>query len=107
MSQIEEYQRMGIRSFIFSGYPHLAECESFGTRVLPHLKTCSLPEVYGRVPTTVPKRLWGWVCGAKVVAINRWLLAHCKNSVVDARVSLLLGRQRKTLVERQKGPPCH
>jgi alkanesulfonate monooxygenase len=55
MSKIERYQKMGIRAFIFSGYPHLNECEIFGTKVLPHLKTCSLPQVYGRVPTTTPQ----------------------------------------------------
>jgi len=54
LSEIEAYQKMGIRSFIFSGYPHVDECKSFGERVLPELKTCSLPEVYGRVPTEAP-----------------------------------------------------
>ena len=54
MSKIERYKKMGIRAFIFSGYPHLDECEQFGTKVLPHLKTCSLPEVYGRVPASTP-----------------------------------------------------
>ena len=54
MSKIERYKKMGIRAFIFSGYPHLNECEQFGTKVLPHLKTCSLPEVYGRVPSATP-----------------------------------------------------
>lgn len=54
LSKIERYQRMGIRAFIFSGYPHLDECEIFGTKVLPQLSTCSLPEVYGRVPTQTP-----------------------------------------------------
>jgi alkanesulfonate monooxygenase len=54
MSEIEEYQRMGIRAFIFSGYPHLDEARSFGARVLPNLATCSLPEVYGRVPVEAP-----------------------------------------------------
>jgi len=54
LSEIEAYQKMGIRSFIFSGYPHLDECKSFGERVLPQLKTCSLPEVYGRVPSEPP-----------------------------------------------------
>ncbi|MBC6407281.1 MAG: LLM class flavin-dependent oxidoreductase [Rhodobacteraceae bacterium] len=54
LSEIEAYQKMGIRAFIFSGYPHLDECRSFGTRVMPHLKTCSLPEAYGRVPATQP-----------------------------------------------------
>lgn len=55
LSKIERYQKMGIRAFIFSGYPHLQECEIFGTKVLPQLKTCSLPEMYGRVPTGVPE----------------------------------------------------
>jgi alkanesulfonate monooxygenase len=54
MSKIERYQKMGIRAFIFSGYPHLDECEIFGKKVLPHLKTCSLPQVYGRVPSETP-----------------------------------------------------
>jgi len=54
LSEIENYQKMGIRSFIFSGYPHLDECEHFGTKVLPHLKTCSLPHAYGRVPASTP-----------------------------------------------------
>ncbi|MEM6386771.1 MAG: LLM class flavin-dependent oxidoreductase [Pseudomonadota bacterium] len=54
MSQIEEYQKMGIRAFIFSGYPHIDECKHFGGKVLPHLKTCSLPHVYGRVPERTP-----------------------------------------------------
>jgi alkanesulfonate monooxygenase len=54
MSKIEEYRRMGIRAFIFSGYPHIDECKSFGARVMPHLKTCSLPHAYGRVPAETP-----------------------------------------------------
>lgn len=54
LSEIEAYQKMGIRAFIFSGYPHLDECQSFGQRVLPQLNTCSLPEVYGRVPSEPP-----------------------------------------------------
>ena len=54
MSKIKAYQKMGIRAFIFSGYPHLQECEIFGTKVLPHLKTVSLAHEYGRVPTPTP-----------------------------------------------------
>ncbi|WP_298855343.1 LLM class flavin-dependent oxidoreductase [uncultured Ruegeria sp.] len=54
MSKIEEYQKMGIRAFIFSGYPHMDEAKHFGARVMPSLKTCSLPEAYGRVPATTP-----------------------------------------------------
>ena len=54
LSELEAYRKMGIRAFILSGYPHLEECRSFGQRVLPHLKTCSLPQAYGRVPASVP-----------------------------------------------------
>lgn len=54
MSRLEEYRAMGIRAFILSGYPHLDECDQFGTKVLPGLRTCSLPHAYGRVPGTTP-----------------------------------------------------
>jgi alkanesulfonate monooxygenase len=54
LTQIEDYRKMGIRAFIFSGYPHLDECDHFGTKVLPQLKTCSLPHEYGRVPAGTP-----------------------------------------------------
>jgi alkanesulfonate monooxygenase len=55
MSKIEVYQKMGIRAFIFSGYPHLDEADHFGTKVLPQLKTCSLPQEYGRIPASTPQ----------------------------------------------------
>lgn len=55
LSELENYQKMGIRAFILSGYPHIDECRHFGSRVLPRMKTCSLPEVYGRVPTETPQ----------------------------------------------------
>jgi alkanesulfonate monooxygenase len=54
LSEIEAYRKMGIRAFIFSGYPHLDEAREFGTKVLPQLQTCSLPRAYGRVPAEVP-----------------------------------------------------
>ena len=54
IAEIEEYKAMGIRSFIFSGYPHIEECDYFGKLVLPHLETCSLPQVYNRVPSNTP-----------------------------------------------------
>ncbi len=54
MTKIEGYQKMGIRAFIFSGYPHIDEAQHFGKRVMPNLKTCSLPHEYGRVPTETP-----------------------------------------------------
>ncbi|MBV0892557.1 LLM class flavin-dependent oxidoreductase [Paracoccus sp. Z118] len=54
LSELEEYRKMGIRAFILSGYPHLEEARHFGTKVLPQLKTCSLPHEYGRVPFDTP-----------------------------------------------------
>lgn len=54
LSEIHDYMKMGIRAFIFSGYPHLDECRHFGAKVLPQLTTCSLPHEYGRVPQTTP-----------------------------------------------------
>lgn len=54
LSELEKYQKMGIRAFILSGYPHLDECRHFGSRVLPQMKTCSLPQAYGRVPAQTP-----------------------------------------------------
>ena len=54
LSKLEHYQKMGIRAFILSGYPHHDEAKHFGSRVLPQMKTCSLPDVYGRVPSEPP-----------------------------------------------------
>ena len=54
LSKIEDYQKMGMRAFIFSGYPHIDEAEYFGKLVMPHLNTCSLPHAYGRVPASLP-----------------------------------------------------
>ncbi|MCF2870379.1 LLM class flavin-dependent oxidoreductase [Octadecabacter sp. G9-8] len=54
LSKIENYRKMGIRSFIFSGYPHIDEAKYFGKLVMPDLKTCSLPHAYGRVPADTP-----------------------------------------------------
>ena len=54
IEEILDYQRMGVRAFIFSGYPHLDECRIFGSKVLPALKTLSMPQAYGRVPATMP-----------------------------------------------------
>lgn len=54
MSKIEAYQKMGIRAFIFSGYPHKEEALHVGKHILPNMKTCSLPHEYGRVPSSTP-----------------------------------------------------
>ncbi len=54
IDKIQRYHDMGIRAFIFSGYPHLDECKRFGELVLPHLETISMPEAQGRRPQTAP-----------------------------------------------------
>ena len=54
LSELEQYQKMGIRAFILSGYPHLDECSHFGSRVLPQMKTVQLNHAYGRVPNGTP-----------------------------------------------------
>jgi alkanesulfonate monooxygenase len=54
LAKIRRYMNMGIRGFIFSGYPHLDECELFGRYVLPQLETVSLPQAQGRIPSAMP-----------------------------------------------------
>lgn len=54
IAKIRKYQALGIRSFIFSGYPHRQEADYFARLVLPHLETVSLPQAYGRQPQTPP-----------------------------------------------------
>lgn len=50
LDKIQRYMDMGIRSFIFSGYPHLDECLHFGRLIMPHLETVSFPIEQGRRP---------------------------------------------------------
>ena len=54
LSKIESYKKLGIKSFIFSGYPHLEESDYFGEKIIPQLKTCSLPKEYNRIPPGLP-----------------------------------------------------
>ncbi len=54
LAKLQAYMDLGIRSFIFSGYPHLQECQLFAKYVLPKLKTVSLPLVQGRIPKNAP-----------------------------------------------------
>jgi alkanesulfonate monooxygenase len=63
LAKLNRYQELGLRAFILSGYPHLAECDLFAKYVLPKLPTCYLNEVQGRrvadpvTPlTTAPRR---------------------------------------------------
>ena len=64
LAKLESYKKMGIKAFILSGYPHLEEAEYFGKLVMPDMDTCSLPHVYGRVPSKQPKTPLG--TGARV-----------------------------------------
>ena len=54
VSKIERYMEMGIRSFIFSGYPNEQECALFAKYVLPRIRSVSLPKFFGRVPINTP-----------------------------------------------------
>lgn len=54
VERIREYQDMGFRSFIFSGYPHLEECDHFARLVMPYLNTVSLPMAYQKIPAGGP-----------------------------------------------------
>lgn len=54
LAKINRYIEMGMRAFIFSGYPHAEECELFARYVLPNIKTVSMPVVQGRIPQTEP-----------------------------------------------------
>lgn len=54
LAKLERYIDMGLRSFIFSGYPHLQECDLFARYVLPRLRKTRLPVAQGRVPSALP-----------------------------------------------------
>lgn len=55
LEKINKYMEMGIRSFIFSGYPHADACDLFGKYVLPKINTCSFPEIQNRRPSSIPE----------------------------------------------------
>lgn len=54
LAKLHRYMEMGIRAFIFSGYPHKQECELFARLVLPSLPTCSFAVEQGRLPASEP-----------------------------------------------------
>ena len=63
LAKLNRYMDMGMRAFIFSGYPHSDECDLFAQHVLPRLPTCRLNELQQRkvahpaTPlTTAPRR---------------------------------------------------
>lgn len=55
LRKIQSYLDMGIRAFIFSGYPHADECKLFAKYVLPQIPTFSMSEVQGRRPQQLPQ----------------------------------------------------
>lgn len=55
IEKLHRYMDMGIRSFIFSGYPNIDECYRFADLVLPRLKTFSMPEEQGKVNKNLPQ----------------------------------------------------
>ncbi len=54
LAKIKDYMAMGMRAFIFSGYPHLEACNLFARYVLPKLETFSMPRLQGRIPLEAP-----------------------------------------------------
>ncbi|MBM3441600.1 MAG: LLM class flavin-dependent oxidoreductase [Bacteroidetes bacterium] len=50
LAKIERYIEMGVRAFIFSGYPLIEEAACFARHVLPALPRCRLNVVQGRLP---------------------------------------------------------
>lgn len=54
LAKINRYMDMGIRGFIFSGYPHADECKLFANYVLPQIETFSMPELQNRIPKGTP-----------------------------------------------------
>lgn len=53
--KLQRYIDMGMRAFIFSGYPHIDECELFARYVLPRLDTTKLNIDQGRLPAETPE----------------------------------------------------
>ncbi|MCG8602832.1 MAG: LLM class flavin-dependent oxidoreductase [Verrucomicrobiales bacterium] len=53
--KLQRYIDMGMRAFIFSGYPHVDECELFAKYVLPRLDTTKLNIDQGRLPAETPE----------------------------------------------------
>ena len=54
VEKLHRYIDMGIRSFIFSGYPNIDECNRFAELVLPRLKTFSMPHLQGKTTKDQP-----------------------------------------------------
>jgi alkanesulfonate monooxygenase len=53
-AKIQRYIDMGFRAFIFSGYPHIDECERFAQWVLPRLETTRFARAQNRLSDHIP-----------------------------------------------------
>ncbi|MEJ7712407.1 MAG: LLM class flavin-dependent oxidoreductase [Pyrinomonadaceae bacterium] len=54
LKKINRYMDMGIRSFIFSGYPLIEECRLFAKHALRNIPQISMPIVQKRMPSETP-----------------------------------------------------
>ena len=54
-NKLMTYMKIGIKSFILSGYPHDEEIDYFAKYVLPRINNISLPKYLGRIPNKTPK----------------------------------------------------
>lgn len=54
LRKLDRYMDIGIRAFIFSGFPLEEESDHFARLLLPHLPNTSLARLQGRIPGTVP-----------------------------------------------------
>lgn len=55
LKKIQVYKDMGIRSFIFSGYPLLQEIDYVKNLLLPSLNNTKLSKIQGRTPESTPE----------------------------------------------------
>ncbi|KUG09940.1 LLM class flavin-dependent oxidoreductase [Solirubrum puertoriconensis] len=54
VEKLQRYMDMGMRAFIFSGYPLIDEANLFARYVLPRLPNVSMPKLQGRIPAETP-----------------------------------------------------
>lgn len=54
LRKLDRYMDMGIRAFIFSGFPLEEESDHFARLLLPYLPNVSLARLQGRIPGDVP-----------------------------------------------------
>ena len=54
LKKLKSYIKMGIKSFILSGYPNLKESILFAKYILPKLDTVSFPELFKKLPEIEP-----------------------------------------------------